>query len=465
MSTSTAPANAPLPQNLIDLAPDDDPLAGLDAAGAAIAIAAGDLLSADLVGACLARIDRIEPAVQAWQHLDRDAALAQAQRCDEQRRAGGLLGPLHGVPVALKDNIDTADLPTEDGTPLHHGRRPVDDATVVARLRAAGAVILGKTVTTEFAYFAPGKTRNPHAPDHTPGGSSSGSAAAVAARMVPLALGTQTNGSVIRPAAFCGVFGFKPSYGSISRHGVLRTSRRLDQVGVFTRSIADAALLAQVLIGHDPADPDSVCGSAQQLAAVAGAAPPLDPVLGLLRSPLWAAASADVATGFDELSAELGAQLVTFDLGETAVTANRLHATIMRAEMAWNLHGEYQRGKARMSARLVEQIESGLAVGAVDYQHALAGAERLAGDIAELFDSCDALVLPAAPGSAPAGLGSTGDPVFCSLATLLGLPALSLPLMVDSAGLPLGVQLLGRRGDDARLLRTANWLVARLAAG
>ncbi|MBA3477628.1 MAG: amidase [Lautropia sp.] len=438
-------------------------LASLPAAEAARAIAAGELLSVDLVNACLAAIDARDADVLAWQALDREYALEQALECDEIRQSGAMVGPLHGVPVALKDNIDTADLPTEDGTVLHAGRRPAEDATLVARLRSAGAVILGKTVTTEFAYFTAGKTRNPHNPAHTPGGSSSGSAAAVGAGMVPLAVGTQTNGSVIRPASFCGVFGFKPSFGAISRHGVLRTSRSLDQVGVFTRSVADAALIARSLAGHDLQDPDTRRLSWQQLPAVAAAAPPLDPVFGLLRSPLWEGAAADTEAGFKELSEELGQRCLQLDLGETALAINRTQQTIMRAEMAFSLGGEYRRGRQSMSARLIDLIESGMQVSAVDYQQAVALAAQLHDEVDALFHSCDALMLPAAPGTAPAGLESTGDPVFCSMASLFGMPAISLPLMVGNDGLPMGVQLVGRRLDDGRLLRTANWLVARLA--
>ncbi len=441
-----------------------DEITALPAAEAARAIAAGELLAEELVDACLGVIDAREPEVRAWQALDAAHARAQAKSADEVRRAGGLVGPLHGVPIALKDNIDTADLPTEDGTVLHAGRRPVDDATLVARLRGAGALVLGKTVTTEFAYFTPGKTRNPHDPAHTPGGSSSGSAAAVAAGMVPLAVGTQTNGSVIRPASFCGVVGYKPSFGAISRHGVLRTSRHLDQVGVFARSVRDAALLAQTLAGHDPEDPDTVNRSWHELAAVAVSRPPLDPAFGLLRSALWQQAAPDTLAGFDELAVELGSALQRFDLGEAGPEINRTLQTIMRAEMAYSLGGEYRRGKDRMSARLVELIESGNQVGAVDYLQARELARRLHEEVESLFDSCDVLMLPAAIGTAPEGLDSTGDPLFCSMASLFGMPAISLPLLVGENGLPIGVQLVGRRFDDGRLLRAANWLVTRLAA-
>ncbi|MEO6270737.1 MAG: amidase [Lautropia sp.] len=436
----------------------------LSATQAASAIAAGDILSVELLAACLDHIDARDPQVSAWQSLDRDFALAQARHCDELRQAGRMIGALHGVPVAVKDNIDTTDFPTEDGTVLHAGRRPLEDATLIARLKGAGAVILGKTVTTEFAYFTPGKTRNPHDPAHTPGGSSSGSAAAVGAGMCPLAVGTQTNGSVIRPAAFCGVVGFKPSFGLISRHGVLRTSRSLDQVGVFARTVDDAALAAQCLAGHDPLDPDTRHLSVQQMSSVARSEPPLEPLFGMLRSPLWEHASRDTQGGFAELAQDLGPRCLAFDLGDTALAVNRVLHTIMRAEIAFNLGGEYQRGRQRMSARLVEVIESGREVSAVDYQQAILQAAALHDDIDTLFDSCDALMLPSAPGTAPAGLESTGDPVFCSMASLFGLPAVSLPLMVGENGLPIGVQLVGRRFDDGRLLRSANWLVRRLAA-
>src|SRR3954467_2777594 len=235
----------------------DEHPAALGAAEAARRMRDGLLTSEELVGGCLERIRQTEPAVQAWQFLDEEHALAQARAADERRRSGVPVGALNGIPVGIKDIIDTADMPTENGTVLHHGRTPHTDAAVVAKLRAAGAVIMGKTVTTECAYFNPGKTRNPHNPEHTPGGSSSGSAAAVAAAMVPLALGSQTAGSVIRPGAFCGDYAFKPSHGLIPRTGVLTLSRALDHVGLFSRSLDDLALLAEELVGYDAGDPDS----------------------------------------------------------------------------------------------------------------------------------------------------------------------------------------------------------------
>src|SRR5437868_4776124 len=229
----------------------------LTASAAAQRMRDGLLSAEELVGACLERIRQVEPTVQAWQFLDEQHALAQARAADERRRSGQPVGALNGIPVGIKDIIDTGDMPTENGTVLHKGRTPRTDAAVVTKLRAAGAVIMGKTVTTECAYFNPGKTRNPHNPEHTPGGSSSGSAAAVAAAMVPLALGSQPACSVIRPGAFCGDYAFKPTHGLIPRTGILQLSRALDHVGLFARSLDDLALAAEELVGYDEGDPDT----------------------------------------------------------------------------------------------------------------------------------------------------------------------------------------------------------------
>src|SRR5688500_3543075 len=278
----------------------------MDASGAAQRIRDGVLTSEELVQECLERIRALEPKVQAWQFLDEEHALAQARALDERKRNGEPLGPLHGVPVGVKDIIDTADMPTENGTVLHQGRTPREDAGVVTMLRVAGAVILGKTVTTECAYFTPGKTRNPHNPEHTPGGSSSGSAAAVGAGMVPLALGSQTAGSVIRPAAFCGVYGFKPTHGLIPRSGILQLSRTLDHVGLFARSVEDLALLLEQLQGYDEGDPDTRPRARIPFGEIAREDPPLEPMFALVKTPHWERADADLKEAFAELQQTLG---------------------------------------------------------------------------------------------------------------------------------------------------------------
>jgi Asp-tRNA(Asn)/Glu-tRNA(Gln) amidotransferase A subunit family amidase len=437
----------------------------LGAADAARAIAEGAVSSVQLVEACLARIRAAEPEVQAWQFLDPEHALVQARARDNDRREGRPCGALHGVPVGIKDIIDTADMPTEDGTVLHAGRTPDRDAAVVSMLRAAGAVIMGKTVTTECAYFHPGKTRNPHNSAHTPGGSSSGSAAAVAAGMVPLALGSQTNGSVIRPAAFCGVYGFKPTHGLIPRSGILRLSRALDHVGVFARSLEDIALLCEQLAGRDEADPDTAPRARPALLQTLAQEPPLPPLIGFVKGPVWERAAPDTREAFGEMVSALGDRVEEVELPASAANALVWHQTIMEAEMAANFDLEWEKGRDRLSEKLRGLLARGRETSALEYQKALARIPLLNTGFADLYARYSAILTPSAPGTAPHGLGATGDPAFCSLWTLCGMPAINLPLMRGENGLPLGAQLVGPRGDDARLLRTARWLVAQAASG
>ena len=439
-------------------------LSWLSATDAARAIRDGSISSEQLVEACLARIRETDEKVQAWAFLDPEHALKQARDLDLRRSEGRALGALHGVPVGIKDIIDTDDMPTEDGTVLHAGRTPSHDATVVAMLRAAGAVIMGKTVTTELATYAPGKTRNPHDPGHTPGGSSSGSAAAVAAGMVPLAVGTQTNGSVIRPAAYCGVFGFKPTHGLISRHGVLKLSRALDQIGVFGRTLEDVALILEQVVGYDERDPDTRPHARIPFVAVAAEDPPLPPLIGFVKSPMWDHATEETREAFAEITDHLGDRVEEVVLPESARQALEWHRTVMEAEMAANLAAEYDKGRERLSESLQAQLERGRGYSALDYQKALARIPQVVEGLAELFYRYDALLTPSAASSAPQGLASTGDPEFCTIWTFCGMPALNLPLMRGAGGLPLGMQLVGPRHGDARLLRTARWLVNTLGS-
>jgi Asp-tRNA(Asn)/Glu-tRNA(Gln) amidotransferase A subunit family amidase len=437
----------------------------LSATEAARLIREGSISSQQLVEAFLTRIREVDAQVEAWAYLDPDHALAQARAADELRLSGQPIGPLHGVPVGIKDIFDTADMPTENGSVLHKGRTPSRDATAVSLLRAAGAVIMGKTVTTEFAYFFPGKTRNPHNFEHTPGGSSSGSAAAVASGMVPLALGSQTNGSTIRPAAYCGVVGFKPTHGLISRRGVSALSRTLDHVGLFARAVDDIALLAEQLIGYDEHDPDTRPRARIPFIQVAGEEPPLEPMFALIKTPMWERADEETKEGFAEIVEHLGARVEEVELFPSAQEAWQWHQTIMAPEMALNLAREWERGRDRMSEQLRKQIEQGRTVSAFDYQHALRQINPINESFVELFEQrYDAILTPAAPSAAPKGLSATGDPAFCTLWTLCGMPCISLPLMQAKNGLPIGVQLVGPRGGDARLLRTARWLAARVAA-
>jgi Asp-tRNA(Asn)/Glu-tRNA(Gln) amidotransferase A subunit family amidase len=441
-------------------------LHSLSASEAARLIRDGVISSEQLVEACLARVREVDEQVQAWAFLDPDYALAQARAADQLRLSGQPTGPLHGVPVGIKDIFDTADMPTECGSVLYAGRAPSRDATVISMLRAAGAVIMGKTVTTEFAYFAPGKTRNPHNPEHTPGGSSSGSAAAVAAEMVPLALGSQTNGSTIRPAAFCGVVGFKPTHGLISRHGVLRLSRTLDHVGLFARTIDDIALLAEQITGYDERDPDTRPRARIPFVEVAAEEPPLEPMFAFVKTPYWERADDETKEGIAELIETLGDRVEEVELFPSAVEAWEWHRKIMEAEMAANLEREYDKGRDHLSEPLQKLLERGREVRALDYQRALSRIAPIHESFLELFEQrYDAILTPAAPGAAPKGLASTGDPSFCTLWTYCGMPAISLPLLEGANGLPIGVQLLGPRYADAKLLRTSRWLAGKVATG
>ena len=378
-------------------------LAALSIVDVARDIRDGRITSAELVEDCLKRIAEVDPGIDAWTFLNPDHARAQAETLDENRRHGRSLGPLHGVPIGVKDIFDTADMPTEFGCPYWAGRTPRSDAAAVARLRAAGAVIMGKTVTTEYAYFQPGKTKNPHNPDRTPGGSSSGSAAAVASHMVPGAIGSQTNGSVIRPAAFCGVVGFKPTHGLISRAGALTLSRHLDHVGVFGRTVEDAALLAEVLVGFDEEDPDTRPVASPPFLDTARSEPPLPPRFAFLTSPIFEQAEPATREGFAELTGELGDAAAEVSLGSRFAGAVDMQKTVMETEMAHNLGRDYDKIGDGLSERLRQLIERGRKITAVEYLAARDAAGPLNLALDEIFNEYDAILTPAAPGAARGG--------------------------------------------------------------
>src|SRR2546425_1087237 len=431
-------------------------LHSLSASEAARLIRDGVISSEQLVEACLARVHETDAQIQAWAFLDSDHALAQARAADELRLSGQPIGPLHGVPVGIKDIFDTSDMPTENGSVLHAGRTPSRDAAVVTLLRAAGAVIMGKTVTTEFATRSPGKTRNPHNPEHTPGGSSSGSAAAVGAGMVPLALGSQTTGSTIRPASFCGVWGFKPTHGLIPRPGMFMLSRTCDHVGLFARSLDDLALLAEQLTGHDAGDPDTRPRARIPFREILGEEPPLPPMFAFVKTPQWRHAADDTKAAFAELVEKLGDRVEEVELFPSASEAWTWHQIISEAEMAVNLELEWEKGRDRLSEHLRARIERGRGVRALDYLRALSRLRPVYGTFREIFEQrYDAILTPAAPGTAPKGLASTGEPIFSTLWTLCGMPAVSVPLMQGENGLPLRVQLVGPRDGHARPLPPA----------
>ncbi len=443
---------------MLDTAKD---LTRLTASEAAKKINQGQLRSSELVEACLERIADREADVQAWTYLDPDHARQQAREADETYERGAGVGPLHGVPIGIKDICDTSDMPTENGTVLFRGRQPEADAALVAALRDAGAVILGKTVTTELAVMHPGKTRNPTNTAHTPGGSSSGSAAAVADYMIPAAIGSQTGGSVLRPAAFCGVVGFKPTFGLISRFGVLNQSPELDTMGPIVRTVEDAALLANCLSAYDARDPGMWRRSRPPIYQTALQEPPVTPLFAFVKSPVWDEA--------EEVAKEAFAELVDFlgdDCDEVALPAifdkgpdwqNAIHL----ADIAKNYEPLFDKAPDQISKSLTERIENGRKITAVEYNTAREMREVLNAGLEAIFDRYDAILTPAAPGPAPHGLETTGSPNFNKLWTYLHVPAISLPLL-EADGMPLGVQLVGQRRDDGRLLRTARWLMAHV---
>ncbi len=438
-------------------------LAWLTAADAARRMAEGEITSQMLVQACLERIAEREDTVKAWAHLDADYALAQARERDEWRGQGRSTGPLHGIPVGIKDIIDTADMPTENGTPIHAGRTPGDDAALVAALRDAGAVIMGKTVTTELAVMTPNKTHNPVNPDHTPGGSSSGSAAAVADGMVHLAIGTQTGGSVIRPAAFCGVVGFKPTFGLISRAGVLSQSPALDTIGTMGRTVEDAALMADCLTAYDGRDRSMWPRSRPRLRDTVLSEVPVTPMFAFAKTPMWEQGEPAMMEAFGELTDVLGDICDEVELPSVFDKVAGWHACLQNGDIAKNYGPLLDKYPDLISDGLKARMEEGRKYSAIEYNTAREFQEILNGGLDEVFDRYDVIVTPATAGPAPKGLETTGRPIFNSIWTYLGVPAVTLPLL-EVDGLPLGVQLIGRRRDDGRLLRTARWLVEHLSS-
>jgi amidase len=410
---------------------------------AARQIAERRLTAEALTAAYLDRIEAREPIVGAWQYLDREQALATARRRDAEPPRG----PLHGIPLAVKDLIDTVDMPTTYGSSIYHGHRPAADASCVALAKAGGAVVVGKTVTTEFAAFTPGKTANPRNPAHTPGGSSSGSAAAVADGMAPLAFGTQTAGSVIRPAAYCGCVGYKPSFGLINRAGVKPLADSLDTVGVLAPTVEDAAFFVGVL--------------SERPALRHLAMPSEAPCFGLYRTPMWDIAEPATVAALDEARAALeraGAAVAELAVAPEHHGLAEAQNTIMCFEAVRAFAHERTLHSAELSPRFAQMLDAGMAIGADEYDRALARAVAARVGLAAFFGACDAVLVPAAPGEAPLGLGNTGDPIFNRMWTLLGVPCVTLPARWAGNGLPTGIQLVGQSADDARLMACAAFL-------
>jgi Asp-tRNA(Asn)/Glu-tRNA(Gln) amidotransferase A subunit family amidase len=397
--------------------------------------------------------------VKAFAYFDAAHAMAEARASDATRKSGKGVGPLHGLPIGIKDIIDTADMPTQNGCEFYAGRQPNEDAACVTALRDAGAIIIGKTVTTEMASTTPGATCNPHNLAHTPGGSSSGSAAGVADGMFPLALGTQTGGSVIRPASFCGIFGLKPTYGLISRTGVTMQSQTLDTVGVYGRSIEDLALITEALSAHDPRDAASYPRSRPNLMQLASETVPVKPLFAYIKTPFWDLVDDISKEAFAELIADLGDQIEALDMPSLETVAANA-AIVDGAEKAFYYGPLADAAGGKISPALRDRIEAGRRVTVEAYLKAVDARERAARNIDLMLTSYAAILTPASTGPAPKTLASTGNPAFNAPWTYLGNPCLTVPIL-EADGLPIGVQLVGARRDDGRLLRTGKWLAAR----
>jgi len=421
----------------------------------------GEITSEELVKSYIEQIKKKEKDVEAWEFFDEEFVLSQAKKLDSLHQSGKH-GDLHGIPVGIKDIFDTEDMPTTDGTEIHKKNPSLSDCTVVSKLKQAGAIIMGKTVTCELAYYSPGKTKNPHDLSRTPGGSSSGSAAAVASHMVPLAIGSQTNGSVIRPASYCGVIGYKPTKGLISRHLVLQISRALDQVGIFSNSIEDAALISEQIIGHDKQDPDTSLNPRPKLLAASRQKPPMEPLLAYIKLPFMDKLDEDVMEGFNEVKDELKGQINEIELPAGFDGIPDWHKIIMESDMARSFSEEYKKSKNKLSDKIVEAIERGMKYSSVEYNEAFSKIEVANAYFKQFFHDYDAILTPSACGEAPKGLKSTGNPIFCTIWTYCGMPSISLPLLQGKNNLPVGVQLVSSLYDDERLFRNASWLTSKI---
>jgi Asp-tRNA(Asn)/Glu-tRNA(Gln) amidotransferase A subunit family amidase len=422
----------------------------------------GEISSEKLVKNYIDQIKTKDKEVEAWEFFDEELAISQAKKLDVDRQAGKVQGDLHGIPVGIKDIFDTEDMPTLDGSEAHKKNPSLSDCTVVSKLKQAGAVIMGKTVTAELAYLTPGKTKNPHNPTRTPGGSSMGSAAAVAANMVPLAVGSQTNGSVIRPASYCGVVGYKPSKGLISRHLVMQVSQVLDQIGVFSNSIEDAALISEQLFGHDKLDPDSTLRAKPKLLTASREKPPMKPLLAYVNLPFMNELEEDAKEAFGEVKDELKEQIKDVELPKVFSEIPKWHKIIAESDMAKSFSIDYQKFKNLLSDQIVEAIERGQKYKAIEYNEACLKINEVTSYFDEFFHDYDAILTPSACGEAPKDLKTTGNPIFCTIWTYCGMPSISLPLLQGKNKLPIGIQLVSSLYDDERLFRNATWLTGKI---
>ena len=433
-------------------------VSSLSAYELSLKLKSGEISSIDLCKSYINRIKKFEKDVKAWQFFDEKLLLEKAEEADDYRKSGKPLGPLHGMPIAIKDIIGTYDMPTECGTVFRKKKSSSQDSEIVNLLKNAGAIVMGKTVTCELAYIHPSKTRNPHDYSRTPGGSSSGSAAVVASYMSHLSIGSQTGGSVIRPASYCGVVGYKPSYGLISRSGVLKVSDKLDTIGVFGRSVKDVALLAKSLIRKDLYDASTIYFSSDRMLDVCEEKLEFDPKFIFYKTKNWKNINKKSQEAFEFFIKSFKKNIEIYDEPSYFKDIPKYHQIIHEVDMANNFQVYYDKDKSKLSKEMNDAISRGLKYSAKDYSDAIDFMKQSYESYKEVFEDYYGILSPSSNGVADKGLGSTGSADFQKIWTYLGLPAISLPLLTGENDLPLGLQLVGNKFDDLRFLGTAKWL-------
>ncbi len=433
-------------------------VSSLSAYELSLKLKSGEISSVDLCKAYIKRIKNFEKDIQAWQFFDEKMLLEKAEEADDYRKSGKPLGPLHGMPIAIKDIIGTYDMPTECGTVFRKKQSSSQDSEIVNLLKNAGAIVMGKTVTCELAYIHPSKTKNPHDYTRTPGGSSSGSAAVVASYMAHLSIGSQTGGSVIRPASYCGIVGYKPSYGLISRNGVLKVSDKLDTMGVFGRSVKDVALLAKALIRKDLHDQSTIYFSSDKIIEVCDEKLEFEPKFIFYKTKNWNNINKKSQEAFEFLIKSFKKNIEVFDEPSYFKDIPKFHQIIHEVDMANNFQVYYKKDKTKLSKEINEAISRGLKYTAKEYSDAIDFMKQSYESYKEVFDDYYGILTPSTSGVADKGFKSTGSADFQKNWTYLGLPTISLPLLTGENDLPLGLQLVGNKFDDLRFLGTAKWL-------
>jgi len=421
-------------------------------------IKSGQISSVEVCEKYIDRIKKFEKDIKAWAYFDKKVLLEKATEADEHRKAGKPTGSLHGVPIAVKDIVGTVDMPTECGTVIRKGKSYSQNAEIIDLLHASGAIVMGKTATSELAYLGPPATTNPHDKSRTPGGSSSGSAASVASFMAPASIGSQTGGSVIRPASYCGVVGYKPSYGLISRNGVLRTSYNLDQIGMFGRRVEDVAMIAKVLIKKDKYDPATIHYSTENILLETKKGPIFDPKFIFYKTDHWKIIDKKSREAFEYFIKSFKKNIEIFDTPSYFKDIQKYHQIIHETDLANNFSVYYKKFKKKLSKYMQDAISNGNKYSAKEYAEAVDFMRRSYESYEEVFEDYHGVLSPSSPGVAPKGLKSTGTAEFNKVWSYLGTPCISLPLLEGENNLPLGVQLIGNKYDDQRFLGVAKWL-------